>query len=346
VVVKNVGSMPLSDRSAYMNTVKQIPGVKNAAIGNFSMGEGFAPTRLNVKGSEKEIQLNFSTVGYDYTDVVGIQMKEGRGFSNKFPGDTMIMNGTPNGPLEQNIGGIIVNETAVKEFGLGSPAVGKQFLWGNSGDTAYYVSVVGVMKDFNFTSLKNEIKPFGLICRSRNGNNLTVKLSGQNIPSTLAQLESQQKKFNAAMPFDYAFLDDNFSKLYASEARFQKLFVSLVVLGILIACLGLLGLAMFSAQQRVKEIGVRKVLGASVLHVVALLSKDFLKLVIIALILSVPIAWYAMSEWLNDFAYRTNIDWWVFLVAGIIALFIALVTVSFQAIKAAVANPVKSLRTE
>ncbi|HLG38330.1 MAG TPA: FtsX-like permease family protein, partial [Chitinophagaceae bacterium] len=346
VIIKNVGSMPLSDRSAYMNTIKQIPGVKNAAIGNFTMGESFSTTRLNVKGSEKEIQLNFSNVGYDYTDVLGIQMKEGHGFSNKFPGDTLMNNGTPNGPLEQNIGGIIINETAVKEFGLGSPAIGKQFLWRNNGDTAYYVSVVGIMKDFNFTSLKNEIKPFGLICRPRNGSNLTVKLSGQNIQSTLAQLESQQKNFNAAMAFDYVFLDDNFSKLYASETRFQKLFVSLVVLGMLIACLGLFGLATFSAQQRVKEIGVRKVLGASLLHVVVLLSRDFLKLVIIALILSVPVAWYAMNEWLKDFAYRANISWWVFLIAGMIALFIAFLTISFQAIKAAIANPVKSLRTE
>jgi putative ABC transport system permease protein len=202
------------------------------------------------------------------------------------------------------------------------------------------------MKDFNFTSLKNEIMPFGLICRPRNGFNLTVKLSAQNIQSTLVQMEDQWKNFNAAMGFEYVFLDDTFSKLYASEARFQKLFVSMVILGILIACLGLLGLATFSAQQRVKEIGVRKVLGASVPHVVALLSKDFLKLVIIALILSVPIAWYAMNEWLKDFAYRINIEWWTFLVAAIIAMTIAFLTISTQAIKAAIANPVKNLRTE
>ena len=345
VVLRNVGSMSLPDRNAYLNTIKRIPGVRNAAIGNFSMGEGFATTRLSVKGSEKEIQLNFSNVGYDYTDVVGIQMKEGHGFSNKYPGDTL-NNGIANGPLEQQIGGIIINETAVKEFGLGSPAIGKQFLWRSSGDTSYYVSVVGVMKDFNFTSLKNEIMPFGLICRPRNGFNLTVKLPAQNIQSTLVQMESQWKNFNAAMGFDYVFLDDTFSKLYSSEARFQKLFVGLVILGILIACLGLLGLATFAAQQRVKEIGVRKVLGASVPHVVALLSKDFLKLVIIALILSVPIAWYAMTEWLKGFAYRIDIEWWIFLLAAIIAITIAFLTISTQAIKAAIANPVKSIRTE
>ena len=272
-------------------------------------------------------------------------MVQGHGFSNKYPGDTL-RNGVPNGPLEQDIGGIIINETAVKEFGLGSQAVGKQFLWSSSGDTSYYVTVAGVMKDFNFTSLRNRIMPFGLICRPRNGFNLTVKLSAQNIQSTVVQMENQWKNFNAAMNFDYVFLDDTFSKLYASELRFQILFVYLVIMGILIACLGLLGLATFAAQQRVKEIGVRKVLGASVLHVVALLSKDFLKFVVIALILSVPIAWYVMNEWLKDFAYRIIIEWWVFLAAGIIALLIALFTISFQAIKAAIANPVKSLRTE
>lgn len=345
VVIKNSGSMPLSDRNAYLNTIKRLPGVKKAASGNFSLGEGFSTTRLSVKGSDQEIQLNFANVGFDYLDVVGIEMKEGHGFSAKYPADTMT-NGIPNGPLEQNIGGIVVNETAVKEFGLGYPAVGKQFLWGDDGDTSYYVSIIGVTKDFHFTSLKNEVKPFGFICVPRNGFNFTIKLSADNIKSTLSQLEREWKNFRAKRDFEYVFLDDTFSKLYASEARFQKLFISLVILGILIACLGLLGLATFSAQQRVKEIGVRKVLGASVPHVVALLSKDFLKLVLIALVLAVPIAWYLMNEWLKDFAYRVDIEWWIFIVAAIIAIIIAFITISTQAIKAAMSNPVKSLRTE
>lgn len=345
VVIKNSGSMPLSDRNAYLNTIKRLPGVKKAASGNFSLGEGFSTTRLSVKGSDQEIQLNFANVGFDYLDVVGIEMKEGRGFSAKYPADTM-NNGIPNGPLEQNIGGIVINETAVKEFGLGYPAVGKQFLWGDDGDTSYYVSIIGVTKDFHFTSLKNEVKPFGFICVPRNGFNFTIKLSADNIKSTLSQLEREWKNFRAKRDFEYVFLDDTFSKLYASEARFQKLFISLVILGILIACLGLLGLATFSAQQRVKEIGVRKVLGASVPHVVALLSKDFLKLVLIALVLAIPIAWYLMNEWLKDFAYRVNIEWWIFIVAAIIAIIIAFITISTQAIKAAISNPVKSLRTE
>ena len=345
IVIKNGGSMALPERNAYMNIIKRLPGVKKAAGGSFSLGEGFSTTRMNVKGSDKEIQMNFATVGFDYMDVVGIEMKEGRGFSANYPADTM-NNGIPNGPLDQNVGGIVINEKAVKEFNLGQHAIGKQFLWGNDGDTSYYVSVVGVTKDFHFTSLRNEIKPFAFICRPRNNFNFTVKLSADNIKSTLDKLEKEWKSIQTNASFEYVFLDDTFSKLYASEARFQKLFINLVILGILIACLGLFALATFSAQQRIKEIGVRKVLGASVPHVVALLSKDFLKLVLIALILATPVAWWLMNEWLKDFAYRVNIEWWIFLVAAVIAIIIAFITISTQAIKAAISNPVKSLRTE
>jgi putative ABC transport system permease protein len=210
----------------------------------------------------------------------------------------------------------------------------------------YYVTVVGVTKDFHFTSFKNEIKPFAFFNNPTRADNFTIKLSTDNIQGTLAQLENKWKQFSLDRPFEYTFLDETYSKLYQSENKFQKVFISLVILGIIIACLGLLGLATFAAQQRVKEIGIRKVLGASVASVVGLLSKDFLKLVFIALILAVPIAWYAMNEWLQDFVYRITISWWVFLVAAVIALLIAMLTISSQAIKAAMSNPVKNLRTE
>ena len=254
--------------------------------------------------------------------------------------------GFPGGPLEQTIGSIILNETAVKDLGVTAPAVGKQILWDSDADTMYYVTIVGVAKDFHFTSLRNEIKPFAFVNNSNRAANFTIKLSTDNVQSSLAQIENTWKKFLAERAFEYYFLDETYAKLYQSEERFQKVFISLVILGIIIACLGLLGLATFSAQQRVKEIGVRKVLGASVPHVVALLSKDFLKLVLIALVLAVPVAWWLMNEWLKDFAYRVNIEWWIFLVAAIIAIIIAFVTISTQAIKAAISNPVKSLRTE
>jgi putative ABC transport system permease protein len=345
VVIKNAGYLSAPDRNAFLNTVRQFPGVKKAATSSIILGGGFSTTRIKAKGSDKEQQLNFSNVGFDYMDVMGIEMKEGHGFSSNFPADTM-NNGIPGGPLEQTIGGLVINETAVKEFGLGYPALGKQLEWSNDKDTSYYVTVVGVAKDFHFTSLRNEIKPFGFLTVPGRQNNFTVKLSANNIKGSLVQLENEWKKFSTERPFEYVFLDESFSKLYASEARFQKLFISLVVLGMFIACLGLLGLATFAAQQRVKEIGIRKVLGASVINVVGLLSRDFLKLIVIALILAVPIAWIAMDKWLQDFAYRIHIEWWVFVVAAIIAILIALVTISTQAIKAAIANPVKSLRTE
>ena len=202
------------------------------------------------------------------------------------------------------------------------------------------------MKDFHFTSLRNEIKPFGFICVPGRQGNFTVKLSTNDIQGTLAKLEKIWGQFSIERPFEYVFLDDSFAKLYSSEARFQKVFISLVILGIMIACLGLLGLATYAAQQRVKEIGIRKTLGASVMNVVGLLSKDFLKLVVIALVIAVPIAWYGMNKWLEDFHYRISIQWWIFIIAGILALVIAFATISLQTIRAARANPVKSLRTE
>ncbi len=173
-----------------------------------------------------------------------------------------------------------------------------------------------------------------------------IKLPADNIKGTLAQLETTWKKFSSEKPFEYIFLDETYAKLYQSENRFQKVFISLVIIGIIITCLGLLGLSTFAAQQRIKEIGIRKILGASVGQIISLLSKDFLKLVFIAFLIAIPIGWFFMNKWLQDFAYRINIPWWVFLLAGTVAVVIAILTISFQAIKAAITNPVKSLRVE
>jgi putative ABC transport system permease protein len=254
--------------------------------------------------------------------------------------------GIPKGPLDQNIGGTILNETAVKDLGIPEPVVGKQVLWGNNGDTMYYVTVVGVAKDFHFTSFRNQIKPFAFVNIHQRFSNFTIKLSTANLKQTLGQLETTWKNISADRPFEYNFLDETYAGLYQSETRFQKVFISLVLLGIIIACLGLFGLATFAAQQRVKEIGIRKVLGASVSNLIGLLSRDFLKLVVIALIIAIPIAWFAMNKWLQDFAYRINIHWWVFMIGAVITILIAWITISTQAFRAAVANPVKSLRTE
>ena len=174
----------------------------------------------------------------------------------------------------------------------------------------------------------------------------SINIASANMPETIAAIESKWKEMIPGRPFSFSFLDESFNKQYVSEDRFGKLFLDFSILAILISCLGLLGLASYSTLQRKKEIGVRKVLGATVSNITGLLSKDFIKLVLIALIIASPIAYWGMHKWLQGFAYRINIQWWVFIIAGFIALFIALFTVSFQAIKAAVANPVKSLRSE
>jgi putative ABC transport system permease protein len=343
LLMKNTFSAP--ERNAFLNEASRIPGVQKASTADGVLGGQNWTNGLRAKGSRNEQLVNYLNVGNDFIDALGIELKEGRSFSAKFPSDTMT-NGIPGGPLEQTIGSVILNETAVKDLGISSPAVGKQIVWGEDKDTTYNLTVVGVVKDFHFTSLRNQIKPFAFVNNPNRQWYFTLKLSTADISGTLAQLGTTWKKFSSERPFEYTFLDETFAKLYQSESRFQKVFICLVVLGIIIACLGLLGLATFEAQQRVKEIGIRKVLGASVASLVGLLSKDFLKLVGIALVLAIPIARYAMNKWLQDFAYRIQMEGWVFVVAAVIALVIALVTISSQAIKAAISNPVKSLRTE
>ncbi|HEY2347653.1 MAG TPA: ABC transporter permease [Puia sp.] len=345
VIVKNAGYLSRNDRNAFQHVALQIPGVKNISTSDGVVGGQNWTTQLKFKSSGNGQLVNFLSVGGDYLNVLGIEIKEGRGYSQQFPADSM-NNGKPGGPLEQTIGSIILNETAVKSLGIPKPAVGKLVLWSTDADTMYYATIVGVTKDFHFTSFHNEIKPFAFTYNPRRVANFTIKLSTNDVQGSLNKLKSAWNQFSADKPFEYHFLDETYASLYASENRFQKVFIILVMLGIIIASLGLFGLSTFAARQRVKEIGIRKVLGASVSGIVGLLSKDFLKLIVIALLLAIPVAWFVLNKWLENFAYRINIKWWVFLVAAFIALSIAIFTVSSQAIKAALANPVKSLRSE
>ncbi len=340
VIVKNIReTLSDADKDAFQNAVLQINGVKKIAMSEGVLGGLNGYLFLHEQGSQNLQHVDFLSISDDYLDALGIRLKEGRSFSAKFPTD--ITNNPRDNQSNKMIGSVILNETAVKELGIKEPAVGKNIFWGQN-----YLRVVGVVKNFHFTSFHNKIKPFAFVDNPRRMGNFTIKLSTDNMKVILAELQNAWNKFSPERPFKYFFLDETYAKLYQSEIHFQQIFTSLVILGILIACLGLFGLATFAAQQRVKEIGIRKVLGASVNEIVRLLSKDFLKLVFIALIIATPIAWFFMNKWLQDFAYRINISWWIFLVAGFVAILIAVVTVSFQAIKAAVANPVKSLRTE
>lgn len=234
----------------------------------------------------------------------------------------------------------ILNETAVNAMRIKDP-IGKKFkLWETEG------TIVGVVKDFHFSSMRVKIKPAVFYAQTVKNGQLYIKTTGQETSAALAAIEKQWKKYNAGFAFHYSFLDDKFENLYKSDQRTGLLFDIFSTIAIFISCLGLLGLAAYTAQVRTKEIGVRKVLGASVGGIIQLLARDFIKLVIISIVIATPVAWYAMNNWLQDFAYKIDIGWSVFAVAGLLAIVIALLTISFQSVKAALANPVKSLRTE
>lgn len=255
-----------------------------------------------------------------------IPLKEGRNFFPQFP--------------EIRKHEFILNESAVKAFQLKN-AVGKQVVL--EGDTG---EVVGIAKDFNFASLHKAIDPLVIEYNPYKANYLLLKMQGSQATQTLQSMESNIKSLSPSSRFTYSFVDDNLDRLYASENRMSMVFKAFAAFAIFISCLGLLGLSAYSAQLRIKEVGIRKVLGASITNVTMLLSKDFIVLVLIAIVIAWPLAWWMMSHWLQGFAYRVSIDAWTFIISGLFALLVALFTVSYQAIKAALPNPVKSLKTE
>ncbi len=346
MIIQGAGQLP--SRASFeglKNDLLEIPAVKKIAGADGIIGGQNWTNSMRVKGSQNGQLVNFLAVGADFLDVMGIELKEGRAFAPQYLGIDTLQNGDPR-VIERESGSIILNETAVKQLGVPAPAIGQKIAWGEDEDTIYYLNVVGVVKDFHFTSLRNEIKPFAFVSELPREVLFTVKLQGNDMSNTIAAIEKKWNKYSPDRPFQYSFLDETFAHLYQSENRFKKVFIYITTLALIIACLGLFGLAAFVTEQRTKEIGIRKVLGASVHGLVSLLSKDFMKLVAIAILLAVPATWYFMSRWLQDFAYRISLGWWVFAFAGCIALLIALLTVSVHAVKTAVSNPVKSLRTE
>ncbi|WP_227686967.1 ABC transporter permease [Spirosoma arboris] len=280
---------------------------------------------------DQGVMTRFYFVDPEYIPTLGMRMVQGRNFSKSFPTDASA---------------VILNETAVRALGWQKNPIGRELI-GHTDDNGVNIMyrVVGVVSDFHFESLRQKIGPLAMFL-GRNSGNILVKTRTDKLPEFLASLKQQWESFAPTAPFSYSFLDDRFEQVYVSEQKIEQILTLFSSLTIFIACLGLFGLATYTAEQRTKEIGVRKVLGASVGSVVALLSKDFLKLVLIALVLASPIAWWGMNQWLKEFAYKVTIDWWIFALAGLLAIGIALLTVSFQSIKAALVNPVKSLRSE
>lgn len=316
----------------FKNEILQQPGVVSGTISSFlpvtsSSRNDNSFSKDAVMDAKNGFDMQTWAVDYDYLKTMGIELKSGRNFSKEFGTDSSA---------------VILNETAAQFLEYNDP-IGKTIYSTDSKPTPY--KIIGVVKNFNFESLHKPIGPLALFLGKSKGL-VSFKVEAAKVPSILKTVENKWKSMALGMPFSYRFLDESFTEMYKSEQRAGKIALIFSVLAIFIACLGLFGLATFIAEQRTKEIGVRKVLGASVPNLVSMLSKDFLKLVAIASLIAFPVAWWAMHKWLQDFAYRINIEWWVFVLAAFIALLIALLTVSVQAIKAAIANPVKSLRTE
>ncbi|WP_229311687.1 ABC transporter permease [Larkinella rosea] len=246
----------------------------------------------------------------------------------------------------------IINQTAVKQLGFGTPekALGKLLAWHPWGaknpDSLKTGKVIGVVEDFNYKSLYDKVEVAVLQIFPDAYWKVAVKIKAADVRATVDNVRKVWDAYTPDYPLEYKFLDENFEQMYQSEDKLRSLLGIFTAIAIFIGCLGLFGLAAYMAEQRTKEIGVRKVLGASVISIVALLSKDFLKLALIAFVIASPIAGYFMNRWLQDFAYKIEIEWWIFALAGLLAVGIALLTVSFQSIKAALANPVSSLRSE
>ncbi len=308
-------------------------------------GSWMLPTRIGAYNnvtwegaSENEsIAIIQNKVGYDFLDTYELKLVAGRNFSREFATDMT------NYQVE-NSGALIINEDAARRFGWKEP-IGKKIIQ-VFGDKRYYFDVIGVVEDFHFSSLRNKIRPLCLYLKPDNLGYVSIKFQAGRTESVLAFVEEKWNLFNPAYPFDYFFLDQRYADQYQSEERIGKLFRYFSLLAVFISCLGLLGLASYAAEQRTSEIGVRKVLGANISDIVMLLSKQFLKWILLANIIAWPLAWLYLDNWLSDFAYRVDINYTLFVMAGIIALVIGLGTVMYQSLKAAMANPVDSLRDE
>jgi putative ABC transport system permease protein len=338
LIIPNAEKMPPVAEETFRQQLATMPGVMHASISTSlptmkSFGDRYVPDPTGVKETvANDILLNSFMVDEEFIPTLKVQLLQGRNFSKDFNDSTSV----------------ILNETAVKQIGWKEP-IGKYMTYPGNGDQRF--KVVGVVKDFDVESIRNTMAPFALFHPSsktyRTGTSYIIaSIASEKAKTILGKLEDKWKSFAPETPFEFSFLDKNFEAMYTSEQRMGAVFGVFTTLSILVACLGLFGLSVYTAERRKKEISVRKVLGASVQGLVNLLSKEFVKLVLIAAAIAFPVAWWAMTKWLQDFKYRINIEWWVFAFSAVLAMMIAIITISFQAIKAAVANPVKSLRSE
>ena len=326
-----------NNEQLFKEEITQYPEIESSCIASSIptknwFGDLYQPEADGEQQVAKDVMLASFLADEHFVPTLKMQIVKGRNFSKVF----------------NDSSSVIINETAARDLGWNDP-IGKFMTYPGNGNQRF--QVVGVVKDFNFESLRNVILPFALFHKTSNTYNvgtsyIVARIKPGQTQMVLDKLSNKWKTFSADTPFDYSFLDEEFNSLYKSDAKTGSVFGLFTALSIFVACLGLFGLAAFTAERRIKEIGVRKVLGASIHGLAGLLSKDFIKLVFLAALIAFPIAWWVMNNWLSVFAYRIKIEWWVFALSGAAAIIIALATVSFQAVKAATMNPVKSLRTE
>jgi hypothetical protein len=293
----------------------------------FWMGSNAGGFDWQDRDVDNDILIGFAYAGYDYDDVLGIDFPQGRYYDVSYATDTS--------------NGIVINESLLRAMNMKDP-IGK---WFGQGDNRW--KIVGVMGDFHFLPLTYEISPFVMFFADPEyTSTLMIKISGDRPKETIAHLEEVWNRINPAFPFEYDFLDKEYNELYESEDRLGKIFTYFAFLAIFISCLGLLGLASFMAEQRTKEIGIRKTFGAPVSAIVLMMSKEFAKLVIIANVIAIPLAWYLLKEWLTNYSYTTRLSADIFITAFLLSILIAWITISYQAIKAAFMNPVKAIKYE
>lgn len=318
--------------AAFETELKKEPAVANTTISELVPGQQIFGFVVKFEGMEDGENFPTNPVGYDFFQTYDMELLAGRSFSREMDADS----------LEK----AVINETLARQLGWIDPqeAIGKRYDFANDGENVG--EVIGVVKDAHFRSLQFTISPLLFLIDNQFDRHISIRLATNNLAQSLASIENTWASFFPELPFEYFFADEYFGRQYEADQKMTRLFFYFVGLTILLACMGLFGLAALAANRRTKEIGIRKVLGASVLGIVGLLSKDFIKLVLLALVLAVPLSWYVINLWLEDFAYRIAINWWVFLIAAVVVMGVAILTVSWQSLRAAVANPIESLRNE
>jgi putative ABC transport system permease protein len=331
LVIKN--AFALKDQAqAFKQEIKKLTGVVNVTLSGFLPVSGNRGTDVFFKDATKDPKQSMFPqiwrIDEDYVKTLDMKIVAGRNFSSQMGTDSSA---------------IIINESAARFLGFTDPL--NKILYRADNEVIKPFTIIGVVKDFNFNSLRENISPVVMHLNKDNGS-LAIRVQGSNLPALINQIKNTWDKLAPATQLEYSFMDADFEATYRTEQRMGQLFIIFTTLAIIIACLGLFGLSAYAAEQRTREIGIRKVLGASIPVLVKMLSVDFIKLVIIAILIATPLAWFIMQNWLQDFAYRISIAWWILAVAAVTAILIALVTIGFQALKAALTNPVKSLRTE